>query len=86
MRIKTLVTAVRRTAAALLRAARRFGSVIAEIDRQQRRFTAVYRSPDRYLPNSGAPPETYREFLARTRGALLHEPSARARLAGHAVR
>jgi hypothetical protein len=86
MQIKTLVTAVRRTAAALLRTARRFGSVIAEMDRQQRRFTTIRQSPDRYVPNPGAPPETYREFLVRTRGALLHEPSARARLAGHAIR
>jgi hypothetical protein len=86
MRIKTLVTAARRTAAALLRAARRFGSAIAEMDRQQRRLFTIHQSTDRYLPNSYAPPETYREFLARTRGALLHEPSARARLAGHAIR
>jgi hypothetical protein len=86
MWIKTLVAVVRRTAAALLHTARRFGSVIAEMDGQQRRIATIYQSPDRYLPNAGAPPETYREFLTRTRGALLHEPSARARLAGHAVR
>jgi hypothetical protein len=86
MRIKTLMTAARRTAAALLRAARRFGSVIAEMDRQQRRFFTIHQSTDRYLPNPYAPPETYCEFLARTRGVLLHEPSARARLAGHAIR
>jgi hypothetical protein len=86
MRIKTLVTAVRRTAAVLLRAARRFGSVIAEVHRQQQRLTKIYQSTDHYLPNSDAAPATYSEFLARTRGALLHEPSARARLAGHAIR
>jgi hypothetical protein len=86
MRIKTLVTAVRQTVAALLRTARRFGSVIAEMHRQQQRLHKIYRSIDHYLPNSDAPPETYSEFLARTRGVLLHEPSARARLAGHAVR
>jgi len=86
MRIKTLVTAVRRTVAALARRARRLGSVIAEMDRQQRRFTTITLSTDRYLPNPGAAPDTYTEFLARTRGALLHEPSARARLAGHAIR
>jgi hypothetical protein len=86
MRIKAFLTAVRRTAAALLRTARRFGLVLAEMHRQQQAFTTIYQSIDRYLPNSDAPPETYSEFLARTRGALLHEPSARARLAGHAIR
>jgi hypothetical protein len=86
MRIKTLMTAVRRTAAPLWRAARRFGSVIAEMHRQQQRLHKINQSTDHYLPNSDAPPETYSEFLARTRGVLLHEPSARARLAGHAIR
>lgn len=86
MWIKTLATAVRRTAAALWRAARRFGSVIAEMHRQQQRLHKINQSIDHYLPNADAPPETYGEFLARTRGALLHEPTARARLAGHAIR
>lgn len=86
MRIKTLMTAVRRIAVALLHAARRFGSLIAEINRQQQRLHKINQSIDHYLPKPDAPPETYREFLARTRGALLHEPSARARLAGHAIR
>jgi hypothetical protein len=86
MWIKTLMTAVRRTAAALWRAAGRFGSVIAEMHRQQQRLHKINQSIDHYLPNSDAPPQTYREFLARTRGVLLHEPSARARLAGHAIR
>ena len=86
MRIRKLATAMRQAAAALVRAVRRLGSVIAEMHRQQQRFTTIYQSTDRYLPNSDAPPQTYSEFLARTRGALLHEPSARARLAGHAVR
>lgn len=86
MWIKTLMTAVRRTVAALRRAAGRFGSVIAEMHRQQQRLHKINQSIDHYLPNSDAPPETYGEFLARTRGVLLHEPSARARLAGHAIR
>ncbi|MDR3033266.1 MAG: hypothetical protein LBV78_09190 [Kitasatospora sp.] len=86
MRIKTLMTAVRRVAVALLRVARRFGSLIAEMDRQQRRLHKINQSIDHYLPRPDVPPETYREFLARTRGTLLHEPNARARLAGHAMR
>ena len=75
----------RRAAAALLRQMRRFGAVLAEMDRQQRRMATIYRSTDAYLPRPDAAPDTYTEFLARTRGALLHEPSARARLAGRAV-
>ena len=86
MRIRKLAIAMLRAAAALVRAVRRFGSVIAEMHRQQQRFTTICHSTDRYLPNSDAPQQTYSEFLVRTRGALLHEPSARARLAGHAVR
>lgn len=86
MWIKTLMTAVRRTAAALWRAARRLGSVLAEMHRQQQRLHKINQSIDHYLPNPDTPPETYREFLARTRGVLLHEPSARARLSGHAIR
>jgi hypothetical protein len=54
--------------------------------RQQQRLHKINQSIDHYLPNADAPPQTYGEFLARTRGVLLHEPSARARLAGHAIR
>ena len=86
MRIKTRVTAVRRAAAVLLRTARRLGSAVAEMHRQEQRLATVYRSADHYLLNADTAPETYSEFLARTAGALLHEPSARARLAGHGVR
>jgi hypothetical protein len=35
---------------------------------------------DRYHEHPGAAPDTYDEFLTRTSGALLHEPSARKRL------
>ncbi len=84
--ILRILAAAGRTASALLRAARRVGSGIAEMDRQQRRLTTVSSSTDRYLTHPNAPPQTYAEFLARTRGPLLHEPSAQARLAGRAVR
>jgi hypothetical protein len=32
-----------------------------------------------YAGHPGAAPDTYEEFLARTAGVLLHEPSARKR-------
>lgn len=80
------VTALRRAAVALLRAVRRLGPAVAEINRQQKRLNTIYTSQDIYLPHPDTPPDTYREFLTRTRGPLLHEPSARARLSGRAVR
>ncbi len=75
-----------RAVRAVLRAARRLGSAIAGMHRQQQRLTIIHASADSYLISPDIPPETYAEFLARTRGPLLHEPSARARLAGRAVR
>ena len=60
----------------LRRAVRRFMEVVAEMDYAQRRLAMLRGAPDRYLPNSGQPPETYAEFLARTSGRLLHEPAA----------
>jgi hypothetical protein len=86
MRTNRSMAAVRRAARALLRVLRRLGSSIAEMHRQQQRLNIVSMSPDRHLMNPDTPPQTYSEFLARTRGALLHEPSARARLAGRAIR
>jgi hypothetical protein len=80
------MTALRRAAAALLRAVRRLGSAVAEVNRQQKRLSIIHSSLDSYLPHPDAPPATYSEFLVRTQGSLLHEPSARARLAGRAVR
>ena len=72
---------LRRAAAALLRAVRRAGSAVAELDRLNRRLTTAHLALDAYLPH----PDTYSEFLTRTGGSLRHEPSARARLAGRAV-
>jgi hypothetical protein len=40
---------------------------------------ALRTATDRYGANAGAP-DTYQEFLARTSGALLPEPSARKRM------
>jgi hypothetical protein len=38
-------------------------------------------APDRFLPDSGQAPDDYAEFLFRTSGSLVREPSARQRLA-----
>jgi hypothetical protein len=45
----------------------------------QRLMFVLRTATDRYTANPGAAPDTYQEFLARTSGALLHEPPARKR-------
>jgi len=64
----------------------RIAAVIAECNYAQRRLAALRASPDRYVINPGAVPDTYPEFLFRTSGPLVHEPSAARRTVGHAIR
>ncbi len=64
----------------------RLAAILAECARAQRRVEVLSASLDRYLPQPGASPDTYQEFLARTAGPLLREPSATARARGCAVR
>ena len=70
----------------VLRLTRRLMAVIAECNEAQRRLTYRMLSYDRYLTEPDTPPGTYAEFMLRTSGPLYGEPSARRRLAGHAVR
>jgi hypothetical protein len=65
-------TAVRRVVGKLVGAVR-------EMNEAQRRMLVLRTATDRYIQNPGAAPDTYAEFLARTSGALLHEPPARKR-------
>jgi hypothetical protein len=80
------LAAISRFGRTVLRALGRFGSRLAEFQRQQDRLAASRLSLDPYLTDPAAPPETYEEFLVRTCGPLRREPSARSRLAGHGVR
>jgi hypothetical protein len=66
--------------------ARRLGVVVAECNYAQRRVTELKVSPERYLTQPSRAPDTYREFLMRTGGLLIHEPSAARRSAGSALR
>lgn len=66
--------------------ARRLGAVAADCTYAQRRVTELHSSLDGYLPDPDNAPGTYQEFLARTSGLLTHEPPARRRSAGPAVR
>ncbi len=59
--------------------------LIRELNYWQRRSAILSMAPDRHLPHPDRPPETYSEFLARTSGPLLREPSCKARLAGRWV-
>ena len=65
--------------------ARRIRQIISECNAAQRRLTIRRLAFDSTLPEPDKAPDTYAEFLLRTSGPLLHEPSARQRLAGHAV-
>jgi hypothetical protein len=65
-----------------LRLGRRITAALAAAARAQRRVAVLHASLDRHLPQPHQPPSTYPEFLARTAGPLLHEPSAAARSRG----
>jgi hypothetical protein len=59
--------------------------LIRELNYWQRRAVILSMAPDRHLRHPNRPPETFSEFLARTSGPLIREPSFRARLAGRQV-
>jgi hypothetical protein len=72
-------TYLRWPAAQAARLGRALLAVLRECNAAQRRMTAIRTAPDRYTARPGTAPDTYAEFLYRTSGLLLHEPSARAR-------
>jgi hypothetical protein len=57
----------------------RLAAAVSEMNYAQRRLQVLRTAPDRYLMEPDEAPATYDEFLARTAGLLLHEPSARRR-------
>jgi hypothetical protein len=64
---------------AMRRAAVRLADAVREMHEADRRMMALQTSVDRYADNPDAAPDTYDEFLVRTSGVLLREPSARKR-------
>jgi hypothetical protein len=64
---------------------KRLVALIRELNYWQRRAAILSMAPDRYLPHPDRAPESFSEFLARTSGPLLREPSFKARLAGRQV-
>jgi hypothetical protein len=62
------------------RVAGKLADAVREMNEAQQ-LTLVRRTAiDQYVEHPGAVPDTYDEFLVRTSGALLHEPSARKRI------
>ena len=62
------------------RIAGKVAGVVREMHEGQQRMMVLRTATDRYVENSDAAPDTYAEFLHRTSGVLLHEPSAQRRL------
>jgi hypothetical protein len=62
------------------RVAGKLADAVHEMNEAQRLLLVLRTAPDRYAENPGVAPDTYDEFLARTSGALLHEPAARKRM------
>jgi hypothetical protein len=67
----------------IARFARQANHVFSEINWANKRMTALMLS---YGVESDRAPDTYAEFLLRSRVTVLHEPAARRRSAGHQVR
>jgi hypothetical protein len=61
------------------RVAGRVADAVREMNEAQRLMLVLNTAADRYAENPGTAPDTYDEFLTRTSGVLLHEPSARKR-------
>jgi hypothetical protein len=64
----------------------RITSTVAELNYAQRRATELFVGLDGYMVKPARPAATFGDFLARTSGRLVHEPSARDRHAGETVR
>ena len=68
------------------RLARRLAAIVAECNYAQRGCWRCAWRADSYLSDAATAPDCYGDFLFRTSGPLLREPSARARAAGAAGR
>jgi hypothetical protein len=54
----------------------KIADTVSEMNYAQRRMTALRLSLDLYVLEPDEAPATYHEFLTRSSGSLLHEPSA----------
>ncbi|MGN6794820.1 MAG: hypothetical protein ACTHJW_20730 [Streptosporangiaceae bacterium] len=76
---------LKRLARAVARLSVRLTQFMSELGYWQRRSAILSLAPDRYLAHPDRAPDTFSEFMARTSGPLLREPSCKARLAGRSV-
>jgi hypothetical protein len=60
-------------------------AILAECNYAQRRVTILRIAPDAYRAERDKAPDDYAEFLYRTSGALLREPSAGHRADGQLI-
>ncbi|HVT69400.1 MAG TPA: hypothetical protein VHF26_16740 [Trebonia sp.] len=65
---------------AVRRAVGKLADVVREINEAQELMLVRRTAMDRYVDKPDAAPDSYREFLARTSGVLLHEPPASRRV------
>jgi len=65
----------------LRRITKTLASIVEECNYAQRRLLELRMDPERYVFSSWDAPDTYADFLARTCGLLVHEPSAADRTA-----
>lgn len=63
----------------VMRVAGKVADAVREAQEAQQLMFVLRNATDRQLEKPDAAPGTYQEFLARTSGPLLHEPSARKR-------
>jgi hypothetical protein len=63
----------------LRRLAARIAAAVTEMNEAQRRMIVLRAATDRHLSRPNAAPDSYAEFLMRTSGPLVCEPSARDR-------
>ncbi len=68
-----------RLAQGVARAVRAVAAALAECNRAQRALADLRLQPDRYALDGDRAPDTYAEFLLRSRAAIRREPSARER-------
>jgi hypothetical protein len=80
----------RRAVRALGRAVRGLAALAAQLNYWEWQAAVLFPAPEACLEaclaDTDSPPGTYGEFLARTTGPLIREPSAQARLGGRHVR
>jgi hypothetical protein len=64
---------------ALRRTAGKVADAVREMNEAQRLLLTLRTTMEQHVENPDAAPDTYTEFMTRTSGVLLHEPSARKR-------